>query len=177
MGLLAGVHNLPFIPVLGLRGSDYMKIRPDLKTLRDPYTKGEYVVVPPIIPDVALIHCRRGDRLGGVVTLGGRTDRLLAMAARKTIAQVEALVETDDLLPARDEVYVAGIHIDGVVVAPGGAHPTACPGRYETDEGHMKEYLQAAKTPGDFKEYLEKYVYGPPDLDAYLRVVGFDPHE
>lgn len=176
LGLLAGVHNLPFLPILGFQGTDYMKIRPDLKTVRDPYSGHEYVVVPPIRPDVALIHGRRGERQGGVVTLGARTDRLLAMAAKKTIAQVEELVDADELRPERDEVYIAGIHIDAVVVAPGGAHPTACPGRYPIDERHLEEYITAAKDEAAFRAYVERYIIGPQDQETYLRLTGFLPY-
>ena len=69
-----------------------MTIRDDLKTVKDPYSGEDYVVVPPIVPDVAVIHGLKGDRFGGVTVLGARNDRLLATAARKTIAGVEALV-------------------------------------------------------------------------------------
>ena len=94
-----------------------MKIRDDLKTVKDPYSGEDYVVVPPIIPDVAVIHGLKGDRFGGVTVLGARNDRLLATAARKTIAVVEALVEPDEVLPGLQEVYVAPLHIDAVVVS------------------------------------------------------------
>lgn len=173
MGLQAGVHNLPFIPVLGFLGSDYMNIRTDLKTVKDPYTGIEYVVVPPIMPDVAVIHATRGERGGGVTTRSDRNDRLLAMAAKKTIAVVEELVEPDRLLPGLHEVYVAAVHIDAVVPAPGGAHPTGCPGRYGIDASHMTAYTAAAREEGSFQQYLEKYIIAPKDHGDYLATVGF----
>ena len=173
MGLQAGAHNLPFIPVLGLLGTDLMKIRDDLKAVTDPYSGEDYVVVPPIRPDVAVIHGLTGDRFGGITVLGARNDRLLATAARKTIAVVEALVEPDEVLPGLQEVYVAPLHIDAVVVAPGGAHPTACPGRYEADAAHLAAYVAAAKDAAAFRAYLDTYILGPADHDAYLDAVGF----
>jgi len=173
LGLQAGVHNLPFIPVLGFLGSDYLSIRPDLKMVKDPYTGVEYVVVPPIMPDVAVIHATRGDRSGGVTTLSARSDRLLAMASRKTIAVIEALLEPDQVLPGPHEVYVAPVHIDAVVLAPGGAHPTGCPGLYDIDATHMAAYLGAAKDEESFKQYLETYILAPKDHKEYLAKVGF----
>ncbi len=155
-----------------MRGTDYLKIRPDMKTLRDPYGGGEYVVVPPLRPDVAVIHGRRGDREGGVVVLGGRTDRLLALAAKRTIAQVEELVAPKRLRPYQDEVYIAPIHIDAVVVAPGGAHPTACPGKYDLDDGHLQEYLASAQDPDSFDRYVKRCITGPENHEAYLKEVG-----
>lgn len=173
LGLQAGVHNLPFIPVFGFLDSDYLRIRPDLKTLRDPYTDIEYVVVPPIIPDWAIIHATRGDRNGGIITLSARNDRLLAMAARKTIAVVEDLVKSDQVLPGLHEVYCAPAHIDVVVVAPRGAHPTGCPGHYDIDSVHMAAYVAAAKDESSFRRYLETYILAPKDHAEYLTKVGF----
>jgi glutaconate CoA-transferase subunit A len=162
------------MPVLGFFNSDYPRVRPDIKTVTDPYTGDEYYVVPPIVPDVAVIHAFQGDRNGGLVTDNLRSDRLLAMAARKTIAVVEELVEPDELVPGKPGVYVSGMHVDAVVVAPLGAHPTACRGRYGIDVKHMSEYLSAAKSEGSFTDYVEKYVTGPRDHWAYLQLVGLE---
>lgn len=174
MGLQAGVHNLPFIPVFGFLDSDYLRVRPDLKILKDPYTGIEYVVVPPIRPDWAVIHATKGDRNGGITALITRNDRLLAMASQKTIAVIETLVEPDQVLPGLQEIYIAPIHIDVVVVAPGGAHPTGCPGRYDIDAAHMAVYVAAAKDEPSFQKYLETYILEPKDHHEYLAKVGFN---
>jgi glutaconate CoA-transferase subunit A len=173
LGLQAGVHNLPFIPVFGFLGSDYLRIRPDLKMIKDPYTGVEYVVVPPIMPDWTVIHATKGDRSGGVTTLSARNDRLLAMASRKTIAVIEELVEPTQVLPGLHEVYIAPVHIDAVVLARGGAHPTGCPGRYDIDASHMAAYVAAAKDEASFQQYLETYILAPKDHNEYLKKVGF----
>jgi len=159
--------------VIGFLGTDYMKIRDDLKVVQDPYSGEDYVVVPPVVPDVAVIHALKGDRFGGVTVLGARNDRLLATAARKTIAVVEELLEPDEVLPGLQEVYVSPIHVDAVVVAPGGAHPTECPGRYGTDAAHIMTYMAAAKDEASFRKYLDTYILGPADHAAYLDAVGF----
>ena len=140
-----------------------MKVRRDLKVIPDPYTGKEYVVVPPVIPDLAIIHAVRGSRNGEVITLAARNDRLLAMAAKKTIAVVEELVAPEAVLAGRQEIFTAAVHIDAVVLAPGGAHPTGCPGKYETDAGHMREYITAAKNEDTFRAYLDKYIFKPED--------------
>ncbi|MBN1615559.1 MAG: hypothetical protein JW950_13935 [Deltaproteobacteria bacterium] len=159
--------------MIGFLGSDYMKIRDDLRTVRDPYSGKEYVVVPPIIPDVAVVHALKGDRFGGLTTVSSREDRLLAMAARTTIAVVEEILEPDEVLPGLQEVYVAPLHVDAVVQASGGAHPTACPGRYPVDGEHIRTYLAAAKDEAAFRGYLDHYIFEPEDHSAYLRKVGF----
>ncbi len=149
-----------------------MKIRPDLKTMIDPYSGHEYVVIPPIIPDVAIIHATKGDRFGGVTTLSMRNDRLLARAAKKTVAVIEELLEPDEVLPKHSEVYVAPVHIDAVVHAPRGAHPTGCPGKYDVDGAHINAYMTAAKDEKSFRQYLDTYIYGPKDHNDYLKKVG-----
>ena len=101
---------------------------------------------------------------------------MLAMAANFTIASVEELVEPDEVLPGLFEIYISPLHVDAVVVAPGGAHPTTCPGKYETDLKHLEEYVMASKSDDTFQEYLEKYVLGPKDLEEYQKIVGFDPN-
>jgi glutaconate CoA-transferase subunit A len=153
--------------------SDLMKVRRDLKTVRDPYSGNEYVVVLPIMPDIAVIHAARGSRSGEIVTDATRNDRLLAMAARKTIAVVEELVEPEAVLPRRQEVFVAAMHMDAVVLAPGGAHPTGCPGIYETDAVHIREYVAASKDEQGFSAYMEKYIFGPQDHGRYLETINF----
>lgn len=152
-------------------GSDYEKIRPDLKKVRDPYSGNEYIVVPPIQPDVAVIHGLKGDRFGALTVLGIRDDRLLAMAAKKTIAVVEEIVDPEDILPGRHEIYIAPIHIDAIVLAARGAHPTACPGRYDADGAHLMTYMEAARNEALFQDYLDRYIFGPKDHEAYLRAV------
>jgi glutaconate CoA-transferase subunit A len=113
-----------------------------------------------------------GDRHGGVVLDSSRNDRLLAMAAKKTIVVVEKLAEPDDVIPGRHGVYLAPIHVDAVVHAPNGAHPTACLDHYPMDEGHLFGYMEAAKDETAFQEYLDKYITGPADHPQYLNVVG-----
>lgn len=139
--------------------------------MKDPYTGHDYAVVPAIVPDVAVIHAFMGDRTGAVVTDSSRNDRLLAMAARKTIAVVEELVDPDDLMPGKFGIYVSPLHIDAVVVAPQGAHPTGCRSRYELDCLHMLAYIEASKQEDSFASYLQKYIIEPKNHEQYLDIV------
>ena len=177
LALQAGACGLPFTPVIGFLNTDYMKIRKDFVVMKDPFTGHEYVVVPPIVPDVAIVHGPLGDRFGGLVLDSARNDRLLAMAAKKTIAVVEKLVEPDQVLPGKHGVYTSGIHVDAVVQAPHGAHPTACRDYYPTDDLHIMSYVQAAGNENTFQEYLEQYILGPADHGEYLRRVGVEVKE
>ena len=47
--------NVPFVPVRGLLGTDYMKVRPDFRAVPNPYDpREEIALVPSIAPDVAV---------------------------------------------------------------------------------------------------------------------------
>jgi glutaconate CoA-transferase subunit A len=167
--LQAGVMNVPFIPVRGLLGTDYMKVRPDFKEMPNPYDPREPIaIVPAIAPDVAVIHGYRGDRFGNVVASHATDGKLIAQASRRVIATVEEVTD-DDLSrqPVRGAL-IPGIHVTAVVHAPRGAHPTSCRGRYEVDREHLRRYIEAAQSDASFKAYLDRYVLGTRDHAEYL---------
>jgi glutaconate CoA-transferase subunit A len=61
-GLLAGAHRLPFLPMRAGRGSDVMRVNPQIRTVRSPYADGEeFAAVPALRLDVAIVHMNRAD--------------------------------------------------------------------------------------------------------------------
>ena len=93
-GLQAGAQGIPFMPVRGLLGTDYLKVRPDFKVISNPFQEEEEIVlVPAIRPDVLIFHAYQADTEGNVVASGLQNNRLLAQAARKVIVTVEEVVE------------------------------------------------------------------------------------
>ena len=61
-GLLAAAHRLPFLPMRAGLGSDVLRVNPELRTVRSPYADGEEFVAVPALPlDAALIHMNRAD--------------------------------------------------------------------------------------------------------------------
>ena len=59
--------NVPFVPVRGLLGTDYMRVRPDFKAVANPYDEREEIaLVPAVAPDVAVFHGWKRDRHGNV---------------------------------------------------------------------------------------------------------------
>jgi glutaconate CoA-transferase subunit A len=161
--------NVPFVPVRGLLGTDYMKVRPDFKEIANPYDPSEPIaLVPAIAPDVAVFHGFQGDRLGNVVASAAADAKLIAQAARRTIATVEELVDGDLAAMPVKGALVPAIHVTAVVHAPRGAHPTSCQGRYPVDRAHLLEYVEAARSDAAFKAYLDRYVLGTRDHAEYL---------
>jgi len=167
--LQAGVMNVPFAPVRGLLGTDYMKIRPDFLRMANPYDPEEEIaLVPALIPDVAVFHGFRGDRFGNVVTTDTADAKLIAQAARRVIATVEEVAAGNLAEEPHTGVLVSGVHVNAVVRAPRGAHPTSCAGHYGDDAEHIRAYMRAAGSDESFRAYLERFILGTRDHGEYL---------
>jgi glutaconate CoA-transferase subunit A len=146
------------MPIRGFIGSDYLKARPDFQVIRDPFTGEEIVVVPPITPDVALIHALQGDLEGNLLVDRIEDDHLLAQASERVIASVEEIVPCGALEETAQGLFVSGLYVTALVHAPHGAFPTACRGYYDYDAGHIRTYVEATKTPEAFRAYLDASV-------------------
>ncbi len=87
------------MPARGLIGTDYLKVRPDFRVLRNPYGDDDVVVVPAIVPEIAVFHAFRANRNGGVAVWADQDNWLLAQAARRVIVTVEEIVDEESYLP------------------------------------------------------------------------------
>ena len=163
------------MPVPGHVGSDYERLRPEFKVMTDPYSGREVFLVPPIIPDVALIHALAADASGNLLLEEKEDDFLLAQASRVVIASAERILESAELRRAGYGVFLQGIYVTAVLPVPGGAHPTSLRGAYGLDERHLFEYLAAAASNENFRPYLDRYVFEPKEHTQYLERVGLSP--
>jgi len=66
-GLRANLGGLAFLPARCLLGTDFLKIRPDIRIVTCPYTGERLPALPAIKPDVALIHALVADEQGNAV--------------------------------------------------------------------------------------------------------------
>src|SRR5215207_2879206 len=146
-GLRAASQGVPFMPLNGLQGSDLLALR-GFATVRDPYTDRDVVVVPAIVPDVALIHVQESD-VDGNARIWGSTfeDTLMARAARQVIVTAERIVDRAILAAEPERTSIPGFLVEAVVEAPGGAWPTSCAGLYEYDLPTLEQLLAAANDP------------------------------
>ncbi|MFE5321786.1 CoA transferase subunit A [Paenibacillus sp. NPDC056579] len=156
--LQAGAMGIPFIPVRGLIGTDYMRIRSDFLQITNPYDEKEQLaIVPAIRPDVALFHAYKADTSGNVLAHPAHNNRLLAQASRHTIVSVEEIVSPDELRMEKGSL-IPSVYITAIVHQPSGARPTACPGYYSVDGGHIQMYLDASRSEEQFNLYLQENV-------------------
>jgi glutaconate CoA-transferase, subunit A len=143
-GIRASLAGLPFLPTRGARGSDVAAAL-ELREVECPYTRETLFAAPAIRPDVALIHATEADAAGNVAGPEHRDflfdwDANIARASARVVVSVERIVDAvhDALLFAHE--------VDAVVVAPGGAKPSALPGAYKADLEHVAAYVRG-ETP------------------------------
>ncbi|MCX4822380.1 acyl CoA--acetate/3-ketoacid CoA transferase subunit alpha [Streptomyces sp. NBC_01142] len=169
-GLHAAANRLPFLPVRAGLGSDVMRVNPGLRTVTSPYEDGEeFVAMPALRMDAALVHLNRADRLGNGQYLGPDPyfDDLFCEAADTAYISCEQLVETAELTKdaAPQTLLVSRHAVTGVVEAPNGAHFTSCAPDYDRDETFQRHY---ATTP--WPEFAERFLSG--DEHAYRSAVA-----
>jgi glutaconate CoA-transferase subunit A len=162
-GLLAAAHRVPFLPTRAGLGSDIQKNNPSFETVTSPYQDGEeFIAMPALELDVALIHMNRADASGNGQFLGPDPffDDLYCLAAKRRFMSCEKIVATKDLM-GEASVHTLRINrmmIDGVIEAPNGAHFTECPPDYDRDEAFQKEYAGTAKDPEAWEAFKKRYL-------------------
>jgi len=149
-GLRAAIAEVGFAPGHGWLGTDLLKLRPDVRTVIDPYSGEELVAFPALRPDIAIVHALEADHSGNA-SLGRNlgVDQELSMAARSVIVTAERLV---DRLEHADVVAPL---VTAVVEAPRGAWPTSCHPLYPMAGEEILEYMDACGRE-DFEGYLAR---------------------
>jgi glutaconate CoA-transferase subunit A len=141
--LRASAAGLPFLPTRAARGSDLASAR-GLRPVTDPYTGVEYLALPALAPDLALIHAWRADAAGNVQMPWppehlADVDVLIARAARRVVVTVERIVSAEEVARTAERTVLFGFEVAAVVEAPRGAWPTASAPDYGADAAAMRE--------------------------------------
>ena len=156
-GLRAASQGVPFMPLNGLQGSDLVGLR-GFASVRDPYSDSDQdvIVVPAIVPDVALIHVHEADQEGNARIVGSVfEDALMARAARRVILTAERIVDRADLAAEPERTTIPGFLVDAVVEAPRGAWPTSCAGLYQYDEQFIADLLAESGDPHRLARFVD----------------------
>ncbi|MBI4081210.1 MAG: hypothetical protein HY423_01235 [Candidatus Lambdaproteobacteria bacterium] len=160
--------GVPYVPVMGLVGSDLLRRRDDMKVLPDPFEPTKKTVVAKALrPDIAMFHARRADRAGNVDIGIHNDDVILAEASRHVIVTVEEVVDSLSFKDAKG-TFLPGLSVEAVVHAPFGAHPSGCVGAYPVDKAHMQRYMEAARSDEAFAAYVAEVVFGVASHAEYL---------
>lgn len=137
--LRAAAMGVAFLPTRAGQGSDVVADL-ELSTVVDPYSGTRYLAVPPLHPDVAILHAWRANRRGDVQFAWPPehlwdADVMVARAARTVIVTVEEVVDDLAIQAESHLTRLFGFEVDAIVAIPGGSGPTAIePVRHVDDE-------------------------------------------
>ena len=97
--------------------------------------------MPPLRPDVTIVHAQRADAAGDTQMwglLGAQKEA--AFAADRVIVVVEELVDESVIRADPNRTVIPGLIVDAVVVEPFGAHPSYAQGHYDRDNTFYVEW-------------------------------------
>lgn len=170
---LAGAARLPFYPLRSYAGSDLPEANTRIRFVESPYGDGPIAVVPPLHPDVAILHAQRADAAGDTQLWGLLgVQKEIAFASRAVIVVVEEIVDEAVIRADPNRTLIPGLIVDAVVEQPFGAHPSYVQGYYDRDNAFYLAWDKLSRDRQQTEAWLEEWVYGLPDHAAYLAKLG-----
>jgi glutaconate CoA-transferase, subunit A len=173
LALLAGALGAPYVPTRSLLGTDILAKSHSLREDTSPFGGEPVVLVPAIVPDVAILHVQRADEMGYSHAWGNLgVTREAMMAARSVILTAEEVVPHEVIASDPNRVLGPAHRVVAVAHVPGGAHPSPVQGYYARDHQFFREYHTATRTVDGWDEWLQRWVLAVPDRAAYLEALG-----
>ena len=165
----AGAANLPFFPIRSYFETDLPRANPLIREMTSPYGDGKVFAVPPLKPDVTIIHAQRADAAGNTQVWGLLgCQKEAAFAAERVIVVVEELVDEAVVRADPNRTIIPGLIVDAVVVEPFGAHPSYVQGAYDRDNAFYLEWDAITRDEEAIQAWLREWVY---DLDGHAAYV------
>jgi glutaconate CoA-transferase subunit A len=160
LGLRSQIAGVGFLPSTAWQGTDLPGLRPDVKTVSDPYSGETLTAFPAISVDVAVIHALEADAQGNVkINNNLGIDLELVYAAKTVIVTVERMVERVE--KSLDGTVIPAPGASVIALAPGGALPTSCYPLYPLKGSAFFEYVESCNG-GKFEVYLENFLKDAP---------------
>ena len=169
----AGAMKLPFFPLRSYFETDLPKVNPLIREIASPYGDGVVYAVPPLRPDVAIIHAQRADASGNTQIwglLGAQKE--VCFAAKRVIVVVEEIVSEDVIRADPNRTIVPGLIVDAVVHEPFGAHPSYSQGSYDRDNQFYLDWDDVSRDPERLATWLDEWVFGVSGRAEYLEKLG-----
>jgi glutaconate CoA-transferase subunit A len=165
----AGAANLPFYPIRSYFETDMPKANPLIREIESPYGDGVVYAVPPLKPDVTIVHAQRADASGDTQIWGLLgCQKEAAFAADRVIVVVEELVDEAIIRADPNRTIIPGLIVDAVVVEPFGAHPSYVQGAYDRDNRFYLDWDAITKDESAIQAWLREWVIGVEDRTAYI---------
>jgi glutaconate CoA-transferase, subunit A len=166
---VAGAARLPFYPLRSFAGSDLPFVNPRIKAMEDPYGGPPVYVVPPLNPDVTIVHVQRADEDGNAQIwglLGVQAEA--AFAAQRVIVVAEEIVDPAVVRADPNRTIIPGLVVDAVVHEPYGAHPSYVQGYYDRDTNAYLEWDKISRDHESLTAWLQEWVFGVANRSEYV---------
>lgn len=171
--LQAGAAGLPFIPMNQTAAVDLEKNNPNIRRVADPYTGREVITVPPLHPDVAIIHVQRADVNGNAHIWGIIGEQKeAAFAAKRVIITAEEIVDEAIIRSDPNRTLIPEMIVSAVCLVPHCAHPSYTQGYYDRDNIFYLNWDKISEDRGKVDAWLEEWVYGVKDAEEYWQKLG-----
>jgi len=169
----AGAAGLPFYPLRSYFETDLPKANPLIRKVRSPYGDGVVYAVPPLKPDVTIVHAQRADAAGNTQVWGLLgCQKEAAFAADRVIVVVEELVDEAVVRADPNRTIIPGLIVDAVVVEPYGAHPSYVQGAYDRDNRFYLDWDAVTRDEDALQAWLRDWVYDLDGRTAYVEKLG-----
>jgi glutaconate CoA-transferase subunit A len=169
----AGAANLPFFPIRSYFETDFPKANPNIRPIRSPFGDDLVYAVPPLHPDVTIVHAQRADAEGNTQVWGLLgCQKEAAFAADRVIVVVEELVDEAVVRADPNRTIIPGLIVDAVVVEPWGAHPSYAQGYYDRDNRFYLDWDPISRDPAATEAWLREWVYDLDGRAAYVEKLG-----
>jgi glutaconate CoA-transferase, subunit A len=174
LALQAGAMGVPFLPTRTALGSDIPKGNHFFYQIFSPFEPKETLwAVRALTPDVAIVHVQRADRDRNAHCWGNFGVMLEAVrAAKRVIVVAEEIVDPEVVASDPNRTVIPGFLVNAVVACPYGAHPSPVQGYYKRDDAFFRQYHEQTKTESDNAAWLQRWVYGVSDRNAYMNQLG-----
>jgi glutaconate CoA-transferase subunit A len=170
---VAGASGLPFMPLRSYFESDLPKANPNIVPVESPYGDETVYAVPPLKPDVTVVHVQRADVHGNAQIWGFLgCQKEAAFAAERVIVVCEELVDEGVIRADPNRTAIPGLIVDAVVVEPRGCHPSFVQGYYDRDNRFYVDWDPISRDQTSLEAWLDEWVFGCESHAEYVARMG-----
>jgi glutaconate CoA-transferase subunit A len=176
--LQAGASGLPFIPMNPTAADDLAQANPSYQLVTDPYTGQQVPVLPPLNPDVAIVHVQRADAQGNAHIWGIIGEQKeAAFASKHVILTAEEIVSDEVIRSDPNRTLIPEFIVDAVCHVPHCAHPSYTQGYYDRDNAFYLEWDHITESPETTRAWLDEWVFSVRNREEYWQKLGDATHE
>jgi glutaconate CoA-transferase subunit A len=170
---VAGASNLPFFPIRSYFESDLPTVNPRIVPMKSPFGGETVYAVPPLNPDVAIVHAQRADAEGNAQIWGVLgCQKEAAFAAERVIVVVEELVDADVIRRDPNRTVIPALIVDAVVVEPKACHPSYAQGYYDRDNRFYVDWDEISRDAATLDAWLKEWVFDLGTHADYVEKLG-----